>query len=260
MIFANLSGGRDSTCMVVKWLELGNNIDYIIFTDTKYEFKEMYEYIDKLDTYLKRRFNKSITRLAYADDVFYKRAFIEPITRGDRIGRYRGIPITLERDYCTRDLKIIQTNNFVKKVSPNRFKNTCLIGYTYDEVERGRITANNYAIPKYPLHEWKMNEPEIEAFLRERGIANPLYRHFTRTGCFLCPKQSKKALCKLWQYYPKYWELMKQWEAKAKELNCVNQTFKINESLLDIEKQFKKKGQEMWSDEYVEQETCFCKT
>ena len=42
MVFANLSGGRDSSAMVVKWLELGNNIDYILFCDTGYEFAEMY--------------------------------------------------------------------------------------------------------------------------------------------------------------------------------------------------------------------------
>lgn len=34
MVFANLSGGRDSSCMVVKWLESGYDIDYIIFCDT----------------------------------------------------------------------------------------------------------------------------------------------------------------------------------------------------------------------------------
>lgn len=63
MIFANLSGGRDSSAMIIKWLESNNPLDYIIFCDTKYEFKEMYEYLDKLDEYLKRKFNKSITRL-----------------------------------------------------------------------------------------------------------------------------------------------------------------------------------------------------
>ena len=30
MIIANVSGGRDSTAMVVKWLELGNTLDSIL--------------------------------------------------------------------------------------------------------------------------------------------------------------------------------------------------------------------------------------
>ena len=69
MIIANLSGGRDSSCMVVRYLELGNNIDYIIFCDTGFEFQEMYEYIDKLDNYLKKEFNKSITRLDSSKEI-----------------------------------------------------------------------------------------------------------------------------------------------------------------------------------------------
>lgn len=37
LTIANLSGGRDSTAMVIRYLELGNKIDYILFCDTGYE-------------------------------------------------------------------------------------------------------------------------------------------------------------------------------------------------------------------------------
>lgn len=259
MITANLSGGRDSSAMVVKWLEIGNTLDYILFCDTKYEFKEMYAYIDKLDSYLQRNFNKSITRLSFDNDKFVEWGFEKPITKGDRAGKYRGIPRTLGRDYCTRELKIKPSVDFITSKSPNKLKNTALIGYTYDEVERGRVSNLEYAIVRYPLHEWQMNEAECEAFLRERSIANPLYRHFTRTGCFLCPKQSKKAYYKLFKYYPKEWALMKEWETRAKSLNCVNQTFRIGQSLEALEKAFKETTDELFNDEYAEQETCFCK-
>ena len=63
MTFANLSGGRDSTAMVVKWLELGKELDYILFCDTKVEYPQMYDYLNKLDSYLKREFNKEIVVL-----------------------------------------------------------------------------------------------------------------------------------------------------------------------------------------------------
>lgn len=61
LTIANLSGGRDSTAMVIRYLQLGNNIDYILFCDTGFEFPVMYEYIEKLILYLQRNFNKSIT-------------------------------------------------------------------------------------------------------------------------------------------------------------------------------------------------------
>lgn len=261
MTFANLSGGRDSTTMVLKWLELGNSLDYILFCDTKYEFPEMYEYIAKLDRYLGDKFGKKITYLKSDDDVFYKWAFEDPITRGDRSGQYRGIPRTLGRDYCTRELKIKPSYNFVKSVSPNKLRNTILIGYTYDEVQRGRTSTLEYAIARYPLAEWQMNETECEAFLRERGVANPLYKFFGRTGCFLCPKQSLQSFYNLWKNYPKEWSLMKQWEQKARALNCVNQQFRIRESIEQLEERFKNETKfgPVYDDEYAMSETCFCK-
>ena len=98
LTIANLSGGRDSTAMVIRYLELGNNIDYILFCDTGFEFPAMYEYIEKLDLYLQRNFNKSITWLNIggkenADDkytIFEKWAFVKPIENGKRIGLKRG--------------------------------------------------------------------------------------------------------------------------------------------------------------------------
>lgn len=47
LTIANFSGGRDSTAMVIRYLKLGNNIHYILFCDTGFEFPAMYEYIEK---------------------------------------------------------------------------------------------------------------------------------------------------------------------------------------------------------------------
>ena len=129
----------------------------------------MYEHIDKLDFYLQRNFGKKITRIDSTKKMRYY-AFEYPITKGDRQGRYRGIPRKIGKDYYTRETKIVPSAKFIKEKSPNKFKNTCLIGYTYNEVENGRVNNLEYAIAKYPLHEWKMNEPEVDTFLSERGI------------------------------------------------------------------------------------------
>ncbi|BDB64855.1 hypothetical protein T36_1312 [Helicobacter cinaedi] len=88
MISANLSGGRDSAAMVVRWLELGNDIDYIIFCDTGYEFPQMYSYIDKLDSYLQRNFSKHITRIDSSSEID-KWAFEYPITKVKTTARER---------------------------------------------------------------------------------------------------------------------------------------------------------------------------
>ena len=51
---------------------------------------------------------------------------------------------------------------------------------------------------------------------------------------------------------------MKEWEAKAKELNCVNQTWKISKDLQSLEKEFSKKTPELFRDTFAQMETCFC--
>lgn len=257
MTFANLSGGRDSSAMVVKWLESGERLDYVLFCDTGFEFEEMYAYIERLDSYLHNRFGMRITRIDSSCEI-ERWGFRDPITRGERAGQYRGIPRRLGKDYCTREAKIKPSKKFVLSKSRERFRNTVLIGYTHAEVERGRISNLDYATARYPLHEWHWNERECEEFLKSRGIANPLYRYFSRTGCYLCPKQSMRSLFNLYKHYPHYFAKMKEWETRAKALGAVNTRF-FGEDLGAIEKKFAYKQDTLFSNDYAESETCFCK-
>lgn len=139
MTFANLSGGRDSSAMVVRWLESGEKLDYVLFCDTGFEFDEMYDYIDKLDEYLQKRFEIAITRLDSRGEI-EKWAFGQRITRGERAGQFRGLPRRLGKDYCTRETKIYPSKRFVLSKSQQKFRNCVLIGYTYAEVQRGRVS------------------------------------------------------------------------------------------------------------------------
>ena len=104
-----------------------------------------------------------------------------------------------------------------------------------------------------------MNESEVEEFLKSRGIANPLYKNFSRTGCYLCPKQNKASLYNLYKNYPKEWERAKELERIAKDRQCVTQTLKPNKSLLEFENEFKKNPSFDLSEDYGFDETCFCK-
>ena len=48
----SLSGGKDSTAMLLRMLEEGWPVDLIIFCDTGLEFDAMYRHIEKLETYV----------------------------------------------------------------------------------------------------------------------------------------------------------------------------------------------------------------
>lgn len=48
----SFSGGKDSTAMLLMMLEKEMQIDDIVFMDTGVEFPEMYEHIEKVETYI----------------------------------------------------------------------------------------------------------------------------------------------------------------------------------------------------------------
>ncbi|RAX59361.1 hypothetical protein CCZ01_00945 [Helicobacter monodelphidis] len=246
--------------MVVAYLEKGYSLQSAIFCDTGFEFDEMIEYIQKIKDYLKTNFSTNLVILD-SSHIIEKWAFEKPIIRGKYEGRKRGFPRTLGVDYCTREAKIKPIREFVLNLSKKRFSTQMLIGYTANEVQKGRVSSLDYARAVYPLNEWGWNEQECGDFLKKRGIANPLYEHFQRTGCYMCPKQNKQSLRSLFFHYPKYWEKAKQLEAKAMELNCLNKTLKIGKSLVEYEQEFKQEGKPLFAeyDEMEYEDVCFCK-
>ena len=59
----SLSGGKDSTCLLLLMIERGLPIDAVIWADTGMEFPEMYGHISKVDEHLYRERGLHITTL-----------------------------------------------------------------------------------------------------------------------------------------------------------------------------------------------------
>ena len=259
-----LSGGRDSSSMLVHLLELGKQVDYILFCDTGVEFPEMYDYIDKLDIWLQERYNKKITRLKpkkTMNDIFN-----HTITRGINKGKTKGLPFSKGMDSCTRDLKLNIAQNFALSVA-DREDIVFYIGYVFKE--KHRVAKNPPFTEEYPLIEWQWNEEEVTNYLKEKKIYNHLYDHFFRTGCFCCAKQKKESWFLLYCHYPKLWEQSKMYELEAVNNNAVTTCFykpksAIGVPLAELEKEFKKRKKHLevspqimfdWNDEDI---SCFC--
>ena len=45
----SFSGGKDSTAMLLKMLEMGMQVDVILFCDTGLEFEQLYDHIRKVE-------------------------------------------------------------------------------------------------------------------------------------------------------------------------------------------------------------------
>ncbi len=108
----SLSGGKDSTAMLLLMIERGMPIDAVISADTGMEFPEMYEHLAKVDEYLYRERGLHITTLRHPHGFEYlmfdvpqqkKRAIERRIAMGQPLTGY-GWPGIRVR-WCTGQLK-----------------------------------------------------------------------------------------------------------------------------------------------------------
>jgi 3'-phosphoadenosine 5'-phosphosulfate sulfotransferase (PAPS reductase)/FAD synthetase len=200
------SGGKDSTYLVDELLRLGKPLDEVIFCDTGHEFPIMYKYIKKIKKYWQSKYDIKITLLNWKNNGSIWDKWAEtPFTKGQFKGQKRGFPFHMGMSWCTRELKLYPFQNYVAETQPNKEIIT-YVGIAYNEPNR--IKENGEV---YPLYDWwKITEDEIAKILVERGLHNPLYNHFHRTGCFDCPKQSLLSLYKIWKHYPKQWKNIKK--------------------------------------------------
>ena len=227
-----ISGGRDSTAMVEKMLQEGRDLDYIIFTDTEQEFGFMYEYLDKFNDRLKSVYGKEITYLKpkskFEDWAFGK------VTRGDRKGMTRGLPMITVVCYWKRESKVYPFDRFIKENNITEY--TQYIGYTYSERKRAVVKDTRQS---FPLIDYKMCEADVDRLLESIDMVNPLYNHFSRTGCAMCPYQSERSMYILWKNYKDTWEYMKNIENKLLNMDSVvNKTWKIGVTIQELEDSF----------------------
>ena len=203
------SGGKDSTYMIDELLRRGDKLDEIVFCDTGYEFDIMYDYIERMEKYWNWKFpDLKITKLNWGDGKkIWKRWSNTKFTKGQYVGQMRGFPFHMGMSWCTREMKVNPMKKYLKSLDKENIIE--YIGIASDEPKRVRDTGE-----RYPMVEWGVTEREAAEILVERGLHNPLYNHFHRTGCFHCPKQSLTSLYKLWVHYPKEWNKIVKMQKK----------------------------------------------
>lgn len=186
----SLSGGKDSTAMLLMMLKKKIKVDYIVFFDTGWEFPGMIQHIDKLEKYIDRE----IVRLGYKisfDESFKKWGFA-----------------SFNRRWCT-DRKIKTINKFCNKHKPF----IQWIGYSYDERKRIKKTIG-YC---YPLVDWKVTEDDALKYCYGKGFDwDGLYNKYKRVSCWNCPLQSLSDLKALWKHFPELWIKLSKMQNQSK--------------------------------------------
>lgn len=214
----SLSGGKDSTAMLLLMIERGMPIDIVISADTGMEFPEMYGHLAKVDEYLYRERGLHITTLRHPKG-FEWLMFEEPKQKPSSIAKRQaaGIPVYgngwpgMRVRWCTGRLKSHLIDREVNRLK-GKYNAINYIGIAADEPKRIKKEV-------YPLVEWGITEAQALQICYDRGFDfGGLYQIYRRASCWCCPFQRIDELRKLRQHHPELWAHLMEMDNRARAM------------------------------------------
>ena len=150
----SLSGGKDSTAMLLRLLEEQRPVDLIIFCDTGLEFPQMYEHLNRLEAYIGR----PIIRLKAEHDFEYYFYDYTPKRKNLALSKYRGMSWAGPRNrWCTGILKTRVIAAYLRDLK-EQYEIVEYVGIAADEIKRIKTAC-------YPLVEWGMSEKDCRSYI-----------------------------------------------------------------------------------------------
>ena len=224
----SLSGGKDSTAMLLMMLEKNYRIDEIIFCDTTVEFPEMYRHLDKLEQYI----DMKITRLKQQHDFEYM-MFNHVKTKGKNKDKQGYSWPDFRNRWCTKYFKQQPFRKYIK-YKYNKTNVNIYIGIAADEYKRVKDDI-------YPLVDWGIAEQQALEYCYSKGFDwEGLYEKFDRVSCWCCPLKNLNELRNLRKYFPKLWEKLREMDAQTyRQFRADYSAEKLEEKFSAEEKQLK---------------------
>ncbi|MCM1438742.1 MAG: phosphoadenosine phosphosulfate reductase family protein [Roseburia sp.] len=233
-IVVSFSGGKDSTAMLLKMIEIGERIDEVIFCDTYKEYPAMYRHVEKVRAVAENAGIKfTILKREKSFDYFFleyraSRGFFEK--HRDIKGRSWA---TSKIRWCTKEMKIKVVQNYLRSLNAKYNVIQC-VGIAADETYRINRKGNREKNKRLPLVEWGMSEKDCLKYCYDKGYDwEGLYEIYDRVSCWCCPLQSLKSLRSLYKHFPEFWQELKEMDKKTWR------KFQVNYSVADLEKRFK---------------------
>ena len=240
----SLSGGKDSTAMLLRMVEEGMRIDLIIFCDTGLEYPAMYRHLEKLE----KDIGRPIIRIC-ADHTFehllLNHEVRVKINKDVTERNHRGYswPGPVNR-WCTKELKEIPREKFL---APLREKYDIIeyVGLAADEGYRLERKNNMREGQRHPLVDWGMTEADCLKYCYDRGYDwEGLYNYFERVSCWCCPLQPLSQLRILYRHFPELWATLKAWDEKSWRKYKPEYSIAELEQRFDFEERWEKDGKE----------------
>lgn len=233
----SFSGGKDSTAMLLRMIELGMQIDEVINFDTGLEFPDMYAHISKVKSILDQH---GIKFTVFKSELGFEHYLLErERVEGTNLTRNGWGWPNIKNRWCTAYLKTRISAPYIRELMA-RFNVIQYIGIASDEVERMKRKAHQVNGFRYPLVEWGWSEEQCLDYCYNRGLNwNGLYDLFSRVSCWLCPLQPLGELYKLWENFPELWDKLKEWDSRlVEQYGSGVQIFKKPYTIDQLERRF----------------------
>lgn len=168
------SGGNDSTAMVLRMAELGEDFE-CLFTPVRNEPPELFAHVARVAELIQR-------------------PIVEPpnVSLMFLIVQNRSLP-NFQARWCTRQGKIQPTTAYLMSLAERPIY---CVGFRADEDAREGLYGE-FATYRYPLQEWGWKLPDVLNYLDARDIRPP-----KRTNCMLCYDQQLGEWWELWKTRP----------------------------------------------------------
>lgn len=188
-------GGTQSTALLLKALEGEVNgviPDYIIFSDTGWEPKNIYKWIRKINNYIKMKYNKEII---FANNGNIKQDTLKGAKTGERFAsmpfftKSKDGEIGMVMRQCTQDYKITPINRKIRELlgykPRQKIKEVVHIwkGISTDEIQRVKPIKLSWQQAEHPLVEvLNMDRSNCIAYVERTGLGTP-----AQSSCIGCP-------------------------------------------------------------------------
>jgi hypothetical protein len=176
---ANFGAGVNSVAGILHYGAAG--YDEIIFADTGSEKPETYQYLDFLIKEKGWKITIIKSKLGNLYDYYFKKKLY---------------PLRFNRD-CTGKFKITPIKQYLrtKYGKKETFQNDIFIDYS--EFHRMKTSDVKYQTLEYPLVYDKIDREECLSIIKDAGYPIPV-----KSGCFMCPFNSKKIWTNLKVQHP----------------------------------------------------------
>lgn len=200
----SFSGGKDSTAMLLHMMELGMQIDIVLYCDTWMDFPAMYRHVEKVKKIVEDAGIKFVT---LKNPKSFKYMMLEHTVKRKKPipGNRKGYSWPGSRSrWCTSKLKTDMLSKY-KNALIEQYNVIEYVGIAADEQYRLEREQNKHH--EHPLVDWGWNEAKALSFCYNKGFDwEGLYEHFSRVSCWCCPLQPLETLRKLRRYYPELWQ------------------------------------------------------